>query len=376
MDGRLHPKVHAFRSLADCDRLDAALQRPPSTRHHEIDRRMRRAVVAGAACSACRFARALTLRGVVTRGRRERRHLLSHQVGAAGGAVLARDLRRLGTEVYMRTARSGSPMPGPKLAQSRHRNIPGHRPGGADGWRTSLDRWPAGPGWWCAEGWSSTASPARLRHRRADPHDQGLCERRGVTTGFVPPAWEQAVLLARHLTGGDVDYAGTLGVARLRATGLEVAVLGDPENAEGDVVEMTNPLAGTYRKLVVRGGVLVAAALVGDLSRVGLITQLYDRRTVLGRLEPGSCSRRSRRPPRRRSPTRWRSARAPASPQGGSAPAPTWPRARDTTRATTGCGGCAVVRRLVWARAAARAREQVFPAVTRRNSPQHTVSLL
>ena len=35
------------------------------------------------------------------------------------------------------------------------------------------------------------------------------------------------------------------------------------------------------------GGRIVAAALVGDLSRVGLITQLYDRGTVLGPDEPG-----------------------------------------------------------------------------------------
>ena len=50
---------------------------------------------------------------------------------------------------------------------------------------------------------------------------------------------------------------------------------------------MTNPIAGSHRRLVIEGGVIVAAALVGDLSRVGLITQLYDRGTVLGPDEPG-----------------------------------------------------------------------------------------
>ena len=50
---------------------------------------------------------------------------------------------------------------------------------------------------------------------------------------------------------------------------------------------MTNPIAGSHRTLVVHGGRVVAAALVGDLSRVGLITQLYDRGTVLGPDEPG-----------------------------------------------------------------------------------------
>ncbi len=75
-------------------------------------------------------------------------------------------------------------------------------------------------------------------------------------------------------------------MARLRATDLEVAVLGDPERTSGDVVEVANPITGSYRKLVVRDGVIEAAVLVGDLSRIGLLTQLYDRRTLLGDGEP------------------------------------------------------------------------------------------
>ena len=62
-------------------------------------------------------------------------------------------------------------------------------------------------------------------------------EYRGRTTGFVPPAWEQAGVLARHLAGEGTSYDGSRRVARLRATGLEVAVLGDPERTDGDVVE-------------------------------------------------------------------------------------------------------------------------------------------
>ena len=51
-------------------------------------------------------------------------------------------------------------------------------------------------------------------------------EHRGRTTGFVPPAWEQAGVLASVLTGGDDEYDGSRIVARLRATGLDVAVHG------------------------------------------------------------------------------------------------------------------------------------------------------
>ena len=55
----------------------------------------------------------------------------------------------------------------------------------------------------------------------------------------------------------------------------------------GEVVEMSNPVRGSHRKLVIRDGRIVAGALVGDLNRIGLITQHYDRQTVLGPREPG-----------------------------------------------------------------------------------------
>ncbi len=98
----------------------------------------------------------------------------------------------------------------------------------------------------------------------------------------MPPAWKQAESWPAHLAGEEVSYDGTRNVARLRATGLDVAVLGDPHSARGEVVEVTNPVVGSHRRLVVDGGRIVAGTLVGDLSQIGLITQHYDRQTVLG----------------------------------------------------------------------------------------------
>jgi assimilatory nitrate reductase electron transfer subunit len=53
-DGTLHPKVHAFRSLADCQRLDDALV--PGAR----------AVVVGGGLLGLQVARALSVRGLLT----------------------------------------------------------------------------------------------------------------------------------------------------------------------------------------------------------------------------------------------------------------------------------------------------------------------
>lgn len=337
IDGQLHPRVHAFRSLADCRRLIEAM---PAAR---------RAVVVGGGLLGLQVARALSVRGVATEIVEGAEHLLARQVDARGGSVLRRSLRRLGTEVYTGTRAV-------RLTEEGVHLDTGHV------LDTDLVVLAAG-------GRPSTALARRagLRVRRGvvvderlasvtDPrvHAIGDCaEFDGVTTGFVAPAWEQAGVLARVLTAGPTTrvptYSGTRAVARLRATGLDVAVLGDPERTDGDVVEVTNPVVGSHRKLVVRDGAIVAGALVGDLSRVGLITQFYDRGTVLGAEEPGELlmvERPDAEPVRLADETE---VCACAGVTAGEIRAcPTASVARERTRATTGCGGCAaVVGRLV-----------------------------
>jgi NAD(P)H-nitrite reductase large subunit len=331
-DGSLHPKVHAFRSLADCRGLDAAVV--PG----------QRAVVVGGGLLGLQVARALTVRGVATEVVEGAPHLLASQLRPAGGRVLARDLRRLGTEVYTGARAIAMTDEGLRLDTGYELSADlvvltaGGRPSTALARRAGL---------MVRRG---VVVDAALRSVTDESvHAIGDCaEHRNRTTGFVPPAWEQAGVLAGVLCGEDVAYDGSRGVARLRATGLDVAVLGDPLHTPGEVVEMTNPIAGSHRTLVVHGGRVVAAALVGDLSRVGLITQLYDRGTVLGPDEPGQL-------------LLGEPASAPvhladdaevcacAGVTAGAVRAcSSYASCRETTRATTGCGGCeSVVRRLL-----------------------------
>lgn len=340
VDGRLHPAVHAFRSLDDCRRLSAAV---PDAR---------RAVVVGGGLLGLQVARALSVRGVATEVVEGAEHLLASQVGTQAGRILARDLRRLGTEVY-----TGSRAV--RLSEEGLRLDNGHT------LSTDLVVLTAG-------GRPSTAlaRAAGLAVRRgvvvdhhlttSDPlvHAIGDCAQLGDrTTGFVPPAWEQAEVLAARLRGEPASYDGSRTVARLRATDLDVAVLGDPD-AAGEVVEVSNPVAGSHRRLVVADGRIVAATLVGDLSRVGLITQLYDRRTRLGPTEPGDLLLGERSAP----PLVVNDASEVCSCAGVTAGAvracASLEDVRDTTRATTGCGGCAdTVRHLL----ATRTLEGVTP---------------
>ncbi len=324
VDGRLHEKVHAFRSLEDCRRLDRAV---PGART---------AVVVGGGLLGLQVARALAVRGLAVEVVEGGEHLLRGQVDGKAGAILARDLGRHGTAVYtgVRATRltdrglvldNGVLLPTDLVVLTA-----GGRPSTALARRAGLDVRRG----IVVDHWLRT-SDERI-HAIGDCAQYG-----GQVTGFVPPAWEQAALLARHLGGEEITYAGARTVARLRATGMDVAVLGDPERTDGDVVEVTNPVVGSHRKLVVRDGVIVAATLVGDLSRVGLITQHYDRRTVLGPSEPGALLMADR--PAR--PVELGDDAEICACAGVSAgrirACSSLDDVRVTTRATTGCGGCA-----------------------------------
>lgn len=333
VDGRLHGRVHAFRSLDDCRRLDAAV---PDART---------AVVVGGGLLGLQVARALSVRGLEVEVVEGGEHLLRSQVDEKAGRIIARDLRRLGATVYtgaraVRLTDAGLVLDnGFTLDTDLVVLTAGGRPSTALARRAGLD---------VRRG---VVVDDHLRTSDARIFAIGDCaQHAGRTTGFVPPAWEQAAVVAAHLAGEDATYAGTRSVARLRATGLDVAVLGDPNSAEGEVVEVTNPVVGSHRRLVVRDGRIVAGTLVGDLSRVGLITQHYDRGTVLGPTEPGHLLM----------PDRVTAAEPIVLPDDAEVCSCAGVRAgavracasldevRATTRATTGCGGCSdAVRRLL-----------------------------
>lgn len=347
LDGSLHPKVHAFRSLADCTRLMEALEELPASGA--------RAVVVGGGLLGLQVARALSVRGVETEVVEGTEHLLSQQVDRRGGTVLKRHLKKLGTEVYtgaraVRLTEDGLKLDnGFTLQTDLVVLTAGGRPSTALARRAGL----------------TVRRGVVVGDQLQSVDDDAIfaigdcAEHAGKVTGFVPPAWEQAGLLAAHLTGDDVKYEGHRSVARLRATGLDVAVLGDPEHTEGEVVEVTNPIVGTHRKLVVDGNVIVAGTMIGDLSRIGLITQLFDRRTILADSEPGELLM-AERPEGDSSillPDEAEVCACAGVSAGRIRACRTFEEAREKTRATTGCGGCtSVVNELI---AAAKATERV-----------------
>lgn len=334
MDGSLDPRVQAFRSLDDCARLLDTLHDHP-----------RSAVIVGGGLLGLQVARALAVRGIETEIVEGRDHLLSSQVDASAGKVLKRSMAKLGTQVYLGARATRLTDEGLKLdnGYTLETDLVVLTAGGRP--RANLAR--------RAELTVNRGVVVDDQLRSVDDPDVyaiGDCaEHNATVTGFVSPAWEQAGVLAEVLAGGSATYEGHRVVARLRATDLDVCVLGEPENETGEVVEIANPVKGTHRKLVVRDGRIVAGALVGDLSRVGLITQAFDRQTVLGEHEAGQLLLpEPSNSPRPELPDDAEVCACAGVSAGRIRACRSLEDVRDTTRATTGCGGCApTVRQLL-----------------------------
>jgi len=94
----------------------------------------------------------------------------------------------------------------------------------------------------------------------------GECaEHRGACYGLVEPAYEQARVLASHLSGKAAAYAGSVLATNLKVSGVNVFSAGDIIGATGtEHIVLSDPGIGTYKKLVIADGKLTGAVLFGD----------------------------------------------------------------------------------------------------------------
>ncbi|MEQ1710052.1 MAG: FAD-dependent oxidoreductase [Hyphomicrobium sp.] len=110
----------------------------------------------------------------------------------------------------------------------------------------------------------------------------GECaEHRGQWYGLVEPAYDQARVLARYLSGLPARYEGTLVSTSLKVSGVPVYSIGDFDGQGADVIALHDRAAGSYRKLVVRDGRLVGAVLFGDTADALWYRELVTRRTLI-----------------------------------------------------------------------------------------------
>ena len=101
----------------------------------------------------------------------------------------------------------------------------------------------------------------------------GECaEHHGICYGLVEPAYEQARVLAQHLSGATASYRGSVVATNLKVSGVSVFSAGDFMGADGsEAIVLKDLRRGTYKKLVISAGRLTGAVLVGrsEERRVG-----------------------------------------------------------------------------------------------------------
>jgi nitrite reductase (NADH) large subunit len=268
-DGAYKPGVFAFRNLDDCRGItDYAMGK-------------RSAAVIGGGLLGLEAARGLQNFSLDVHVIQRGSGLMSQQLDGAASGILRKTLEQLGMKV---------------LVQKDTKRITGdsHVTGleFADGQRLDCDLVVIAAG---IKANSSLAARAGLTVERGivvdnqmrSPDDPrvfavGECvQHRGQVYGLVAPIWEQAKVIAEHLTGANPDaaYHGSKVATRLKVMGVEVASMGVTEpSEEGDeVVQFTEAKKGTYKKLIIRNGRLIGSILLGDISKAPYLTQAFER---------------------------------------------------------------------------------------------------
>ncbi|MFJ8851830.1 NAD(P)/FAD-dependent oxidoreductase [Streptomyces sp. NPDC102437] len=266
--GRLKEGVHAFRTLADCARLA------------EEAAGAERAVVIGGGVLGVSAARALAALGLPVEIVHQAPYLIERHLDERAGNALRGHLAALGVETYpdnrARALRGGARVTGVELAGGHLLEADlvvlacGVRP------RTGL-----------ADAAGITVRKGVVVDDRLAASESGVyaigdcAEHRGTVHGLAGPAWEQADLLAARLAGvgEDVRYTGSRPMTRLTAGALEYAAFGEVgEDVPGtDVLRLSDPTRGSYKKLVLRDDRLVGGILLGDLAAAGDLARAYER---------------------------------------------------------------------------------------------------
>ncbi|MET0287142.1 MAG: nitrite reductase large subunit NirB [Polyangiales bacterium] len=272
-DGELRPGAYGFRTLDDCSAI---------VRHA---RRVKSAAVIGGGLLGLEAARGLMQHGPAVHVIHLSDALMNQQLDGPAALMLRKSMETMGVGVHLGKSTQRV------LGDEQHI----HGLQFKDGSTLACDMVVVSTG---IKPNAELARSAGLNVERAivvdnqmltedrDVYAVGECaQHRGMVYGLVAPLWEQAKVLADHITHKDrtAGYHGSKLATKLKVMGVELASMGITEPAEPDdeVVQFSEPRKGRYKKLIIRNGRLVGAIMMGDLEKVGFLMQAFDKNTAL-----------------------------------------------------------------------------------------------
>lgn len=268
-DKTLTPGVFGFRTLDDC----AAMV------HHA--REHRRAVVIGGGLLGLEAAHGLRVLELEVHVVQSAPLLMNQQLDTQAGHVLRRSVDKLGITVHT----------GQRLTAIRHEDIVTGVTF-ADGSSIDCDMVVVTAGIRPNVGLGIVSGLTVERGIVVDDqlhsvdddniYAVGECaQHRGEVYGLVAPLWEQAVVLAEHVTGHNPQsaYHGSRTATKLKVAGIDVATMGlkQPEREDDEFVQFSEPRHGVYKTVIIRDDRLVGATLLGDVSKVAFLMQAFGR---------------------------------------------------------------------------------------------------
>ncbi|WFE53287.1 nitrite reductase large subunit NirB [Micromonospora sp. WMMD1155] len=212
-------------------------------------------------------------------------HLMNAQLNAQAGAILRRSIERLGIEVVLgahTTEVLGKhAVTGVKLKDGR--TIACDVVVVAAGIRANAEL--AATSGLPVERGIVVDDQMRVQDE-VDIYSVGECaQHRGETYGLVAPLWEQARVLADHITGTNPNaaYHGSRLATKLKVAGVDVASMGlkEAERDDDETIVFAEPRKGVYKSIVIRDDRLVGATLLGDVKKVAFLVQAFDRGLAL-----------------------------------------------------------------------------------------------
>jgi nitrite reductase (NADH) large subunit len=269
--GLLRPGVFAFRTIDDTRNMVSYAQQD----HH------RRAVVIGGGLLGLEAARGLQSHGIEVEVVHSGGHLMNAQMGPDGGAVLRRSVESLGIKVHT-SSRTTAILGTDRVRGVQLRDKPDIECDMvvvAAGIRPNVEVA-------VTSGLPVERAIVVDDHMRVPDEDDiyavGECvQHRGEVYGLVAPLWEQAAVLADHVTGADTSsaYLGSRTATKLKVAGVDVASMGlqAPERDTDEHIVFSEPSRGVFKSIVIRDSKIVGATLLGDSRKVAYLTQAFDR---------------------------------------------------------------------------------------------------